>query len=86
MQIEISEQDDFVYDIAEGIQAIFNNGILYIMSESGFFTPKSINLIQKVDENTYIYAEGEEKLILNREQYDKVYDALAHYNSVDKES
>jgi hypothetical protein len=71
-KIEVSEQDELVFEFDSFELTIYNNEG-YILSEEGYFPVEGLQSFKKMDENTYIISnEDGDRIIISEEDFEKI--------------
>jgi hypothetical protein len=71
-KIEVSEQDELVFEFDNFELTVYNNEG-YILSEEGYFPVEGLQSFKKMDENTYIISnEDGDRIIISEEDFEKI--------------
>lgn len=78
-KIEVSEQDELVFEFDSFELTIYNNEG-YILSEEGYFPVEGLQSFKKMDENTYIISnEDGDRIIISEEDFEKIKEIYLKY-------
>jgi hypothetical protein len=78
-KIEVSEQDELVFEFDNFELTVYNNEG-YILSEEGYFPVEGLQSFKKMDENTYIISnEDGDRIIISEEDFEKIKEIYLKY-------
>jgi hypothetical protein len=78
-KIEVSEQDELVFEFDNFELTIYNNEG-YILSEEGYFPVEGLQSFKKMDDTNYIIInEDGDRIIISEEDFEKIKEIYLKY-------
>lgn len=77
-KIEISEQDEHVFEFNNFEVTVYKNE-MYILSDEGYFSIEGLQTFKKVDDNYIIINEDRDKMIISDEDFEKIKEIYLKY-------